>query len=100
VGIRVVDGKRVTWSQGHRLAFLAAIIGALAFCIRLGPFVLARMGAPVTYTEADLDHDGWVSLTEGAYIFDAGKRHVNTGPLACTEYFALKDGLPIKTVCP
>jgi hypothetical protein len=79
---------------------LAALICASGALVRFGPYLIARMGAPVTYSEADLDHDGAVSLSEGLYIWDAGHRAVGTGPDACVEYFALKDGLPIKTICP
>jgi len=80
---------------------LIAIVtmSVLAIGARFGPYLLARIGAPVTYTEADRDHDGWVSFAEGSYIFDAGHRSFQVGPETCTEYFALKDGLPIKRVC-
>ena len=50
----------------------------------------------MTFDEADLDKDGSVSLTEASYIASSGKRTVGL----CTEYFAYKDGLALKTVCP
>jgi hypothetical protein len=83
----------------RRLGVVVLLASMLALGGILGPFALARMGAPVSYTEADLDHDGWVSLTEGSYLFDAGQRRFGTGSQVCVEYFALKSGHPIKTVC-
>jgi len=37
-----------------------------------------------------------VSLTEASYIASSGTRSVGN----CTEYFAYKDGLRLKRVCP
>lgn len=82
-------------------SFLIAIVAlcTLAICARFGPYLLARIGAPVTYGEADRDQDGWVSPAEASYIIDAGQRSFQVGSDTCIEYFALKDGLPIKRVC-
>lgn len=79
---------------------MLAAIAIVIVGVGVGPYLIARAGVPVTYSEADLDHDGWVSLGEALYLSDAGTRSVQrAGERSCVEYFALKDGLPIKTVC-
>lgn len=55
--------------------------------------------APLPYDELDLNHDGHVSFDEVSYAANFGKRVVQVSGEQCTEYFACKDGLPLKTVC-
>ena len=93
------SAPRETTAKARRRLILSAVAILLSI-VGVGPYLLARASVPVTYSEADLDHDGWVSPGEGLYISDAGTRPVQrTGKQSCVEYFALKDGLPIKTVC-
>lgn len=54
----------------------------------------------MTFAEADLNKNGAVSLGEAEYIADSGTRQVVQDERNCTEYFAYKDGLPLKIVCP
>ena len=68
----------------------------------LGPiwFWLQCSGSPVSFVEADLNHDGNVTFTEAEYVCDYGVRTIDDGGKQCTEYFAYKDGIPVKIVCP
>jgi hypothetical protein len=54
----------------------------------------------MTYDEADLNKDGAVSFSEAEYIASSGTREVMQDGRPCTEYFAYKDGLPLKIICP
>ncbi len=48
----------------------------------------------------DFDHDGTTSLGEFFTAADVGTRPMQRGDRACTEYFLLKDGAPVKLRCP
>ena len=63
-------------------------------------FALARAAVPVTHAEADRNHDGEVSYWEADELVEAGKRPARRGATICTEYYSLKDGLPLKVACP
>ncbi|ELA8091845.1 hypothetical protein RGL43_002477 [Vibrio parahaemolyticus] len=52
-----------------------------------------------SFNEMDLDRDGIVSFGEAAYISDSDTRSIMVDGKACIEFFALKDGLPIKVEC-
>ena len=54
----------------------------------------------MSFEETDLDHDGHVSWSEAEYVCDFGQRQVISNGKQCTEYFAYKDGLTLKVVCP
>ena len=54
----------------------------------------------MSFDETDLDHDGRVSWSEAGYVCDYGRRHITSNGKQCTEYFAYKDGLTLKVVCP
>ena len=82
---------------------LATLLGGALLALvalRFGPFLWARSQVPMTFDEADLDKDGTVSLTEAGYIASSGTREVVRDGRRCTEFFAYKDGLPLKVVCP
>jgi hypothetical protein len=55
--------------------------------------------SPLTYREMDFDHDGQVSYSEAGYASSFGMRMYVDHGHHCTEYFAYKDGLPLKTGC-
>jgi hypothetical protein len=55
--------------------------------------------SPLTYAEMDFNHDGWVSPGEAGYASDYGTRIVRIHDKPCTEYFSLKDGIPLKVDC-
>lgn len=97
--MRVSQTVRAGTMMSRRLAFVAGIPLAGGALIAYGPFLLARSRVPVIFNEADLDRDGHVSWTEAGYIADRGTRLVVLDGRQCTEYFAFKDGMPIKVVC-
>lgn len=83
-------------------AFLKAVAVAIAAMLvgywgLFGWFVYI---SPLTYAELDLNRDGRVSFSEADYAASFGERVVEVEEQKCTEYFAYKDGLPLKVVCP
>ncbi|TCK08655.1 hypothetical protein CLV83_0747 [Marinobacterium mangrovicola] len=52
-----------------------------------------------TWDDMDLNGDGMVTFTEAEYVGSSGVREIVVDGKKCFEYFAYKDGLPIKTVC-
>ena len=54
----------------------------------------------MSFDETDLDHNGRVSWSEAAYVCNFDRKQVTSNGKQCTEYFALKDGLTLKIVCP
>jgi hypothetical protein len=55
--------------------------------------------SPLAYGAMDFNHDGEVSYSEAGYASSFGTRMFVDHGRHCTEYFAYKDGLPLKTVC-
>jgi hypothetical protein len=62
------------------------------------PYVIL-MFSPFSWTEADINKNGFVSPTEADYYASYGERQVTENGKSCTEYYALKDGLPLKKEC-
>lgn len=56
-------------------------------------------GTPVEMYEADLNHDGYVSVIEAGYACNVDSRPVKHDGRACTEYYSRADWRPIKEVC-
>ena len=50
--------------------------------------------------DMDWDADGFTSPSDLLRASDIGRHEVTQDGLTCLEYFALKDGLPVKVVCP
>jgi len=63
-------------------------------------FEVMCAGTPITVADADFDKDGHVSFLEADYACEGGVRAVVQEGRQCTEYFAYKDGLPVKVTCP
>jgi hypothetical protein len=57
------------------------------------------ISGPFSWKEMDLNKDGFVSPMEADYFADYGIREYTENGIVCKEYFALKDGLPLKKVC-
>jgi len=53
-----------------------------------------------SWQEMDWHQRGKTSLSDFFAASDIGKREIIKGNKNCVEYYAYKDGLPIKTVCP
>jgi hypothetical protein len=54
----------------------------------------------MSFEEVDRNRDGAVSFIEASYVSSSGTREVQQDGRRCVEYYALKDGLPLKIVCP
>ena len=52
-----------------------------------------------SWQEMDWHYKGYTSISDFFAASDIGKRKVKIDGKQCIEYFAYKDGLPIKTVC-
>jgi hypothetical protein len=54
------------------------------------------------FNEADMDwnQDGQTSIFEVIEASDVGLREIERDGLMCREYYAFKDALPIKVICP
>lgn len=61
---------------------------------------VAAMRSGLSWRDMDFDHDGTTSINEFFAAADIGTRQVHRHGRACTEFFLLKDGLPVKVVCP
>lgn len=74
-------------------------IGVLAILLGLGIAILVwRTGYSVS--EMDWDSDGETSLGEMWRSIDVGRRPTKKDGMECQEFYSLKDGLPIRIVCP
>lgn len=62
-------------------------------------FLYCVWTSPLSYRELDLNKDGKVSFAEADYASSYGVRGVKVEGKACVEYFAYKDGLPLKVSC-
>ena len=51
------------------------------------------------WRDMDCNSDGRTTLSEFFAAADIDKRSVQRGPDLCWEYYALKDGLPVRTDC-
>lgn len=79
-----------------RMAAIVAVMLLSAYWLIFGWMVYA---SPLAYEAMDFNRDGEVSFSEANHASSFGTRmYVNHGR-HCTEYFAYKDGLPLKTVC-
>jgi hypothetical protein len=53
-----------------------------------------------SWSEMDWRQRGSTSISDFFAASDIGKREVQVNGMSCVEYYAYKDGLPVKTVCP
>lgn len=53
-----------------------------------------------SWNEMDWSQKGSTSIADFFAASDIGKREVQLNGVSCIEYYAYKDGLPIKQVCP
>lgn len=75
---------------GFGIVSLAVLVAAIALWIVRVPF---------TYADMDLNQNGWLGVSEAVYFFDHGTREITIEGEVFIEYYALKDGLPLKVVC-
>ncbi len=72
------------------------LICATYFAVRI--FAGYRSG--YQHEDMDWNQDGRTSIGEIIESSDVGSRSKLVDGVECVEYFAYKDGLPIKVVCP
>lgn len=78
------------------------IMVAIAVCIFAFPFIAPYVSlafSPFNLMDADIDGNGFVSPGEADYYGSYGEQIVTVDGRSCVEYFAYKDGLPLKTIC-
>jgi hypothetical protein len=65
-----------------------------------GGLVVGALQHGYGWSEMDWNGDGWTSFGEFLDAADIGKREAVVCQRTCVEYFAYKDGLPVRTDCP
>lgn len=90
-----------TWQRKKITGLLlAAPVAALLLVpayFALWGFASWRQG--YSWAEMDWRQRGHTSLADFFAASDIGKRDVQVDNQRCTEYFAYKDGMPVKVVC-
>ena len=76
----------------------AVVVGVLAGYLVILGTRSAESG--LRWHEMDFNHDGTTSLGEFLEAGDVNTRPVVRNGRRCTEYFLLKDGMPVKVSCP
>jgi hypothetical protein len=88
---RQIPVKKVT------KAIVLTVAGlTISYCVIFGWMVYT---SPLTYSEMDINHDGKVEFFEANYASSYGANEIEKGGMKCTEFYAYKDGLPLKVVC-
>ncbi len=90
VGLRVLESKAV------KTVLITVVFLVCGYWAIFGWMVHT---SPLTYLEMDINHDGKVEFFEADYASSYGERVFEKDGLKCIEYFAFKDGLPLKVVC-
>ncbi len=78
--------------------FLAAFVlacGSLYLLVRVG----AGLQQAYPWEEMDWSGRGRTSIWDLMAASDVGRREIEVNGKKCNEYFAYKDGLPLKVVC-
>jgi hypothetical protein len=78
---------------------LFAVI-VLLLLMYLAALSVASLRKGYSWSEMDWEQKGSTSLIDFLAASDIGKREILKDGRMCVEYYAYKDGLPIKTVCP
>lgn len=88
--------------MGKMKRFLSVVFAATA--LLLLTYLVLRAAASwkqgYSWKEMDWQQRGTTSIADFFAASDVGKRDVIVNGKSCVEYYAYKDGIPIKTVCP
>ncbi|PPU93136.1 hypothetical protein [Xanthomonas albilineans] len=76
--------------------FTAMVVLSLIY-LSVKSFASFRKG--YSWSEMDWDQKGSTSLGDFWRASDIGKREIIKDGRKCVEYYAYKDGLPVKTMC-
>jgi len=79
--------------------FIIGFFISIPLIYYFGLYALSLMDPRFTLNEMDLNNDGFVSPSEADYVSSSGEREIFIKGKKCMEYFAYKDGLPIKVEC-
>ena len=88
--------------MGKIMQFLIiCLVAILALTIAYFGFrAISSLRQGYSWQEMDWQHRGSTSISDFFAASDIGKREVIQNGRNCTEYYAYKDGLPVKTDCP
>ena len=79
-------------------------LGIVAPCalIALGAwlFIAEPIAKGLSWGDMDLDGDGHTTVREWLGAIDVDVRPVEMSGKQCREIFQLKDGMPVKEICP
>lgn len=75
---------------------LAILILAVLY---LGMRAVASLRQGYSWSEMDWDQKGKTTFIDFLRASDIGKREIEQDGKKCIEYYAYKDGLPVKIVC-
>lgn len=90
---------RAIWEWARWLGAIA-ILGILVWLPHTPAlFFPLCAGTHIEFQEADLNHDGYVSVGEASYACNVDSRPTTRDGHACTEYYNRVDWRPIKEVC-
>jgi hypothetical protein len=85
----------------RRLRFAVVVAALLALPVAYVSLIaISAWRSGLTLREMDLDRDGSTTFSEVWFVADHGVRPVTVAGHQCSEIFLLKDGLPVKTICP
>lgn len=73
---------------------------ALALIFYCAAILLLIVFLPFEYRDIDLNGNSILGLSEIEYVISYDVREVDVDGKPCKDYYALKDGLSIKQVCP
>lgn len=90
---------RPIWTVLQWLAAFALLGGLLWLPRTQLLFVALCAGTHVEKNDADLNHDGYVSVNEAGYACNVDSRSVTRKGRTCTEYFNRADWRTIKMIC-
>jgi hypothetical protein len=79
------------------IVFAAILVLVLAYLVFRG---IASWKQGYSWKEMDWHQRGKTSIADFFAASDIGKREIKVDGKSCIEYYAYKDGLPVKTVCP
>ena len=82
---------------------LAGIFGAIILfgpiVLYVGAWAIAAAAQGYSWKDMDWNQDGTTSMWEFFMSSDVGRKTVQKDGMKCTEFFAFKDGMPVKVVC-
>ena len=76
------------------LSYICSVITLYLLALFIGLYY-----SPLSYSEIDLDHNGFIDFSEFSDGTEIGKRDLVISDMQCTEYYYLKDGLTAQIKC-